>query len=872
MPDPKRIDKREEMLRAAVSKVERGDTRASVSALYDKIRTMQENHSRLTVEETTDLLKKYAVCSIQLRKQYLKYRGRNTKKSNMYLSLMKKFSKDFSALNRYRSRLKKGIVKPVRIESFYEASRTRTVSLDGKALSELGSAGGNSNVRYRVSVPMISEGIPGLSVGDHFRGYFTENNSYPAAYSDWDMLHQQELKIAENIEKNYPLLKKYVHPGKNANGPLNALVQSIFTSDADYRYRKTTAAEFMEKGKPEAYLNGLIRGIQNGEINADDDAPDLLRILGSIKDHDKLSAAEKRKPEAEQKRLIHKRKIEKQDMIYGLSEYLEEMLKACFANHAVKSWGLDAHRAHGQRNALMSSIAGVLGISDVVAYSEKMNIRSLENGKEVVRKGVFMVPASGDDPTHTHFNSPLASFDRTRTEDSPGLNRKIASLQLLDWICGNVDRHAANFFYQFDKTTGKLTGIQAIDNDTAFGAGNDYENNGRSYFVRFEDMRVIPKSMADAVKDLDTDMLGVLLQGHDLAEEEINATLKRFNRLKKELARSEKIYKDAAPGYLDSHTPRIVPDEELDSYSLSEQLTAKPGDHKERKNLFAKVTELQDHRTSLATAVSDSLTWLAEAELKYHRAFAAEGPGSLKGQLRELKALAGNEGAARRNILVEEDAPVTFTDVIRNVESLLGDRAIRESLLEPSGNYLHFGSPGIKLYKFKGSEDLRTDEEKLSGSTTPLTPEQIDQTNREHPVYQKLLSAYDAASGYLQDQSETGMKYQELQMDLKAAKGKAHKEAVKAMNTFKKTADFRKYMAVLTMRNRLSEQLERFTDIQKESYELQQTPGIFNRITRALNDPYMGSRLQEKGHQKAADALAAQRKVAENKMGINAHL
>ena len=46
-------------------------------------------------------------------------------------------------------------------------------------------------------------------------------------------------------------------------------------------------------------------------------------------------------------------------------------------------------------------------------------------------------------------------------------NIYLADMQVLDYLCGNVDRHGANLVYQLDDN-GKIIGIQGIDNDSSF--------------------------------------------------------------------------------------------------------------------------------------------------------------------------------------------------------------------------------------------------------------------------------------------------------------------------------------------------------------------------------------------------------------------
>ena len=60
--------------------------------------------------------------------------------------------------------------------------------------------------------------------------------------------------------------------------------------------------------------------------------------------------------------------------------------------------------------------------------------------------------------------------------DDPVLQRAMNKLQLLDALCGQVDRHGGNMYVKLD-AQGKVTGVQGIDNDMAFGSkmGGDAE-------------------------------------------------------------------------------------------------------------------------------------------------------------------------------------------------------------------------------------------------------------------------------------------------------------------------------------------------------------------------------------------------------------
>ena len=179
-----------------------------------------------------------------------------------------------------------------------------------------------------------------------------------------------------------------------------------------------------------------------------------------------------------------------------------------------------------------------------------MNVWGVEDGKLVRKKGVAMMPAVGEDISNISFFGNFVKMDNTRIEQSAGANKKIASLQVLDYICGNIDRHVANAFYQYDKK-GNLSGVQGIDNDLAFLA---YPERTAG-FTQYENLRVIPKSMADAITALSPDAFAMIMQGYGLSGREIQAAVKRLNVVKTGIKKSEKVYATMPPGKLDTEVP-----------------------------------------------------------------------------------------------------------------------------------------------------------------------------------------------------------------------------------------------------------------------------------------------------------------------------
>ena len=116
------------------------------------------------------------------------------------------------------------------------------------------------------------------------------------------------------------------------------------------------------------------------------------------------------------------------------------------------------------KNAGMSIVAELLGCPNVICRAQPMKIR---DAKGNLIDGTFMQMAKGVDPNRPTREGQNASKSSLNHTDGRGLE-SIADLQVIDYICGNVDRHGGNLFYRFDEK-GKFIGGQGIDNDSSFG-------------------------------------------------------------------------------------------------------------------------------------------------------------------------------------------------------------------------------------------------------------------------------------------------------------------------------------------------------------------------------------------------------------------
>ena len=184
------------------------------------------------------------------------------------------------------------------------------------------------------------------------------------------------------------------------------------------------------------------------------------------------------------------------------------------------------------KNSAMSDVAALMGMSSVLAKAIPMKIKV--NGEEI--EGTFMESVEGDDFDRSDKNSLLMQSDMESFNHPEGL-RKIADLQILDYICGNIDRHFGNMLYQFEKQDGKvvLKGITGIDNDASFGVSNfeEIETPGVR-LTALNDISVISQSCYETLKNISANTLKITL-ADKLRPEEVESACNRLSMLQNKI-------------------------------------------------------------------------------------------------------------------------------------------------------------------------------------------------------------------------------------------------------------------------------------------------------------------------------------------------
>ena len=179
------------------------------------------------------------------------------------------------------------------------------------------------------------------------------------------------------------------------------------------------------------------------------------------------------------------------------------------------------------RNAAMSTVADLMGISRVVAKASPMKM--IDKNGEVV-EGTFMREAKGIDTNNMSMGVVRVNENTLSGTNGQGL-ADVADLQVLDYICGNVDRHGGNLTYLFGPS-GLFEGVQGFDNDSSFGTLVPEMGEGVNRLVGLRLLKVVSAATARKLATLTKDELAFALRGHGLSEPEIEAAGKRLEQVK----------------------------------------------------------------------------------------------------------------------------------------------------------------------------------------------------------------------------------------------------------------------------------------------------------------------------------------------------
>ena len=246
------------------------------------------------------------------------------------------------------------------------------------------------------------------------------------------------------------------------------------------------------------------------------------------------------------------------------------------------------------RNSAMSAVADMMGVPSLLARSTNMRFT---DGKGNMQEGTVMDFSKGLDLNDDRKLYARVNDDPFGGPDSWKALKQLADMQILDCICGNVDRHGGNLMYIVDKN-GYIVGVQGIDNDSSFG-NFVLKNKAYNRLPGLKDMNFISKSMRDEIMGTDPTMLRFSLRGRGLSEEQLDYTVQRLQQVQEAIRKGEEHYKgkkidanDKKP--FDKGFLRVVSDEEFKNLTLKKMYSVsrdRNGFEVAQRNLFSEVAE-----------------------------------------------------------------------------------------------------------------------------------------------------------------------------------------------------------------------------------------------------------------------------------------
>lgn len=209
-----------------------------------------------------------------------------------------------------------------------------------------------------------------------------------------------------------------------------------------------------------------------------------------------------------------------------------------------------------KRNVATSRMAALLGLEHLVAKSQEVEIFDEATNQSI--RGNLMEKAEGISLQEDLFQGVAAAKGSGHAiKVSSGAQRDLLNLQILDVLCGQMDRHMGNIMVTLDRQTPineeapitgeeTVTGIQAIDNDAAFGTNTDVvgmelpdRSDRRVYDPETGEITLpyMDKNLAERILELSPEVVRFALQGL-ITEAEIEAALKRLEMMQSAIRKS----------------------------------------------------------------------------------------------------------------------------------------------------------------------------------------------------------------------------------------------------------------------------------------------------------------------------------------------
>ena len=244
------------------------------------------------------------------------------------------------------------------------------------------------------------------------------------------------------------------------------------------------------------------------------------------------------------------------DLVVKLSQ-AKNIVGSNFHRHMKEGESLNLSK----RNVATSRLAELLGLGDLVARSETATLVDAD-GKS--RSGNLMQTARGQevksfvvDQLIDQYTEEMAHTDNIFTfhpfeanmddKVTPEFMQSLMSLQVLDNLAAQIDRHASNYFAEIKD--GKLGRVQGIDNDLSFtsetldweaGQTNRVGHHGKNILDQDGNLMVpyMDKALADRLTALDESVLRDVM-ADVLEPRAIDALCIRFTKIKRAVQKDQ---------------------------------------------------------------------------------------------------------------------------------------------------------------------------------------------------------------------------------------------------------------------------------------------------------------------------------------------
>lgn len=213
------------------------------------------------------------------------------------------------------------------------------------------------------------------------------------------------------------------------------------------------------------------------------------------------------------------------------TEYLSEFSRRLFQRKQCNRIRIKPDSNISDRNVATSRLAQLFGIQNIICDSRSAVV---QRNKDYV-KGCAMAKAEGDTSPNV---LKLATAMECKVSYSDKAINQLFSMQIFDFICGQVDRTRNNYFVQTKEDYGNrkmvVDSIQGFDNDMSFGSMTfDMLKKGynRIALITEENLKGIPIQLVNTIMHLDRHALDYILCDI-LSREELNALWNRISGVK----------------------------------------------------------------------------------------------------------------------------------------------------------------------------------------------------------------------------------------------------------------------------------------------------------------------------------------------------